>query len=817
MELNRFNNILPHGVPRMPVPDISPAWEQPRPSASATAAAAATTVVASDATNTAAADNGIYAIDQAPPATEQQGAPQQGHQSDPQKVFMQMDLPNFVVDFLLGRGVSLTMSLQESSSAASSAAGAAAGNSMLWNTPRSAPRDTITFVSSPAVMVAGTDDAAAADDAADDAAGVDDDASYAYNYYYYGYNYDDGANNDDDAAAVDDADDDGEGDDDDDDAEDDDDDDNEDDHDDSTEMKKKRKFTATTSKRPAGKKNAVATPTLLPQHKLLRSMASTNTATTTTLPTMAAKPCAKGAKEQVVRSLNGFQQHMAPWKGEVRMRSKKEDEKHHAMSDEQDWKKQWDHDHDNKEEDGGKEGDHRDHHDGSHEHEEDNGDHNHEDHDHHHEESGGWGASSGDKGDSNDPSSSSSEEGFFGHHHDHHSGGDSHEGHGPPPLPAHHIAPDNSFAGNMGFGAEGDMCMYRGMAQGAVSQPCIGAVAELYQLRAQYWEETQLATMPPHHHHFGVLIVLLLLVFCAVRRFRMARYHKQVRSLLTALHLSPQLKAAVEAETGVQVPPPVPVASSGGCCPHTPPATGAACNSNQQECVFVRACKIVLLFVSLAVVSFIVTFTSLEITMNIVRNLDQNAPTDPETGEVHYTSPLVALSLLLLILSAQILAVSLLVKGVRICCGAGAGGRRGRAGRRNGAIPAAAVTTASAATASAASVVPSAPFESGSPRSGGNGGGRRSMAASAQQYWAALPATLFGNRTRGDGYTALLGEEGMSELSQHSVHGNGGGNNGTEMVSMSAYPAQHRPAQQQQYAAVMVPVTARPVNSINMV
>lgn len=124
--------------------------------------------------------------------------------------------------------------------------------------------------------------------------------------------------------------------------------------------------------------------------------------------------------------------------------------------------------------------------------------------------------------------------------------------------------------------------------------------------------------------------------------------------------------------------------------------------------------------------------------------------------------------------------------------------------------------------------------------SGSNGGNRGGLVSTAQSYLASLPVpsiSLFGRRNAapaGEGYAALPGDE--MEMSTHSSHG--ARNNistgaarvaqGTEMVSMSAYPAQYSPLtlsaaaaastqQAQPVQVMMVPVTARPVNYISMV
>ena len=362
---------------------------------------------------------------------------------------------------------------------------------------------------------------------------------------------------------------------------------------------------------------------------------------------------------------------------------------------------------------------------------------------------------------------------------------------GPPPPPPHHpplppVPEDHSFSGNLGFGADGDMCVYRAMSQGRVSQPCVGAVSELYELRAQYWEESQQPQDFHHHHGLGLLILGVVLLACTVRRIYAIRYEKKVRSLLTALHTHPHLKSSIEAETGVEVPVPVP---AGTCC------VGANTDGNSSGVTLVKAGKVLAFAVLIFAVSFAVSFSSLEITMHVVNEMDKHAPEDPNTGEPAFTSPLAALFVLFFVCTAELTVLALLVRGVKACFK-----RRAEA-------------SAAAASASISSS-PSAPFDPRGPSSRSS-----RLSQHAQQILASLPPALFGRprpQQAADGYSPLLGEE--------SMHG------GHEMTSvrMSAYPAQHasQQAQQgqqdQQYVPVYVPVgpvTASPigVHSINMV
>jgi len=331
------------------------------------------------------------------------------------------------------------------------------------------------------------------------------------------------------------------------------------------------------------------------------------------------------------------------------------------------------------------------------------------------------------------------------------------------------------------------MCLYRGMAQGRVSDPCIGAVSDLYQLRADYWHETEESQ---DHHHGGALLLLVgaMLIAWMVSRCCYAQREKKVRSFLTALHTHPNLRASVEAEIGQEVPIPQ---SHAACCAGT----------DQEKCCtqncFLKFVKVTSFFICVLVGSFWVAFTSLEITMHIVNDMDEHAGVDPETGDKHFTSPVAALAILLLVCTAEIAVVALLARGVRACF----------KGPRSS-TPEDPDTT-----------VPEwlrqriQPISQFFRRSGAGGGGVT------------------------DGYTRLPGGDeyaGDNEM----LRSHHGAASATEMVSMSARPSYVSPAvatvnatappmqaiqqghhhhhqqqqQQQRYAAMLVPVTAMPVN-----
>ena len=277
-------------------------------------------------------------------------------------------------------------------------------------------------------------------------------------------------------------------------------------------------------------------------------------------------------------------------------------------------------------------------------------------------------------------------------------------------------------------------------------------------------------------HFAGLLLILALLVLCAVRRCYHRKRFQQVRSLLTALHTHPALKAQVEAETGITVPlPPQPRNCMCCVCPSTDELNGTSSSTNSTasriKAGLVRVLKVLVFAFCLAFVAFWVTVTSLEITMHIVNTMDENAPSDPNSGEVQTTSPAFAVLVLFAVCSVEVLMLSLFARGVKACCT-----RFGRGcphyHNHNSTVP-------TAVTA----VTPSAPFEVITNNNHNSSSGSGGMMSSAQRYWSALPApsSLFtrtsASAVNTEGYPPLLGEDELS--TGHSLHGYGYGRSRT--------------------------------------
>jgi len=212
----------------------------------------------------------------------------------------------------------------------------------------------------------------------------------------------------------------------------------------------------------------------------------------------------------------------------------------------------------------------------------------------------------------------------------------------PKPKPAPKVKPDSLYSGALGYGSA-DGCLYKNFQQ--LQPPCQEAIANVYQLRQDYWAETQAAAScdhPPFHHHHGFPILLLLaplLIFVAFkRRARLL----SVRKTLEVIHANPALKAQVEALSGV----PVPVAK---CC------------DGKSKCVAVLKAVGTVLVVALC--SFIIAATSLIVACGIVGSMSYTA----DGVEVH-PSGFVALLVLFAVTALEVVLFVGIVRGCKLMC-----------------------------------------------------------------------------------------------------------------------------------------------------
>jgi len=190
-----------------------------------------------------------------------------------------------------------------------------------------------------------------------------------------------------------------------------------------------------------------------------------------------------------------------------------------------------------------------------------------------------------------------------------------------------------------------------------LSPPCVQAIDRFYDLRSKYWEQNQMIESDAQDAHSGHILFFffmgLFILMSVIKRMRMYKRAKEMKQFLTALHDNKDLKATVEASTGMAVPE---VLACGGC-PHTP----AKCSSGA-ACFCKRFLKTAAMFIVIIVSSFFISITSLEITAHIVSSIDgsvsdSNAPP---------ASPFLALTILLIVCSIEVGIFFLLVKGVRV-------------------------------------------------------------------------------------------------------------------------------------------------------
>jgi len=210
----------------------------------------------------------------------------------------------------------------------------------------------------------------------------------------------------------------------------------------------------------------------------------------------------------------------------------------------------------------------------------------------------------------------------------------------PPPFPPCDTPEDVYFAGALGYGAQGDMCMLIKFEN--LSEQCQTAIGSFYDSRDEFWQVSQAPPSPPHHraHHTILPLIILGLVGLGIRRVffgKCAAKRKQVCKVLEAIRANPSLKAAVEAEAGVEVP-------------EAPRCNGKKC------------CMGIARFFANLLIAFFIAISSLVIATNIVMNLTRY---DAKTGEVRPPSAFLALLVLFSVTLAELAAYRLILNGCR--------------------------------------------------------------------------------------------------------------------------------------------------------
>lgn len=200
---------------------------------------------------------------------------------------------------------------------------------------------------------------------------------------------------------------------------------------------------------------------------------------------------------------------------------------------------------------------------------------------------------------------------------------------------------DTYFPGAMGFGAAGDLCMYKNVE--SLSPPCMQAVGDLYAVREAYWESYTASQQSPHHGGgaFFVLIIGVLLGML-IKKIMFMRRAKPFREFFHALNDRPEIKAELEQKLGVAMPK----------LPHC--KHGLAQRSGSFCANF---CIALMILLGTFFVSLIISITSLEMTAAIVTKMEEDS-NEP-------ASPTAIILILLTICVAQTALFVAAVKGVK--------------------------------------------------------------------------------------------------------------------------------------------------------
>jgi hypothetical protein len=222
----------------------------------------------------------------------------------------------------------------------------------------------------------------------------------------------------------------------------------------------------------------------------------------------------------------------------------------------------------------------------------------------------------------------------------------------PPPLPPSYEE-DEFFIGALGFGADGDECLYTKFDQ--LTAPCQSSIEDLYTLREEYWNENQAIEESANRSHGAFIVWFLLGVLLFLGFLRRRAYNektKEARQFLDAIDANPSLKQTVETSTGLSLP--------------KTKADKSLCYADEnQSCgsVFLNVCRIFTIFCVVVLVAFLISVSSLELTASILGAMDNNAA----SVDAPPASPFFALFILIVVCSIEIFIFFLIVKGLRTC------------------------------------------------------------------------------------------------------------------------------------------------------
>ena len=126
------------------------------------------------------------------------------------------------------------------------------------------------------------------------------------------------------------------------------------------------------------------------------------------------------------------------------------------------------------------------------------------------------------------------------------------------PLPTSAYASRDKYTGSLGYGRDGDACMYRVYPK--LAHRCKAAITELYDFREEYVESNpvMMSSSPYHYvkHHNPVVAIsfVTLLVLALFVTFKKRQKNQQIRRVLDVIDGNPSLKAQVEGLAGCDIP-----------------------------------------------------------------------------------------------------------------------------------------------------------------------------------------------------------------------------------------------------------------------
>jgi hypothetical protein len=181
---------------------------------------------------------------------------------------------------------------------------------------------------------------------------------------------------------------------------------------------------------------------------------------------------------------------------------------------------------------------------------------------------------------------------------------------------------------SLGFGFDGDMCLFDNIDR--VSPQCQASIDDLqvYVDDMDFDDDSGCPILP-----FILLLLFVTLILRCIARRRMLQRQDSLHKTLAAIHASPDLKAKVEAASGIPVPP-------------TLPASRARIAMAQKPW-YVKLCCVA----GCLATGFLMAVTSLLITGAIVNGIYDNDSDDDDAA------PIVVLAILFSVLTVEVLLV----------------------------------------------------------------------------------------------------------------------------------------------------------------